>query len=323
MIDTTYTIELATWDADRDAIKTVREDVFIREQAVPPEDEWDELDAKSVHALARDAQGAPIGTGRLTPEHTIGRMAVLKDWRGKDVGAAILRTLLEQARAKRYPEITLHAQTHAIPFYERSGFAAYGDEYLECGIPHRHMRLRLEAPEPVERAVDRDDARHKPPAPAAMVADGLESALACIERVVGAARHKLWVYTRDLEPGLTDRDAFLEHIKRIALSGRGADIRILVQEPANAVRDGHRLLHLAARLPTFVQFRTPTIEEDKHYPAAFVLNDQGGYFFRPIATRYEGEGDAHAPGRHGQLLDYFGRVWDHSELDPSMRRLLL
>ena len=62
------------------------------------------------------------------------------------------------------------------------------------------------------------------------------------------------------------------------------------------------------------------IEDDQHYPSAFVLNDQGGYFFRQLGSRFDGEGNLHAPGRHRQLLEYFQRVWDRSEEDPELRR---
>src|SRR5690606_5713801 len=118
--------------------------VFLVEQAIPPEDEWDEWDAVAGHVLARDAAGTPIGTGRLVPPGAaqpdapaiIGRMAVRADWRGRGVGAAIVRVLLEQARLHGYPRVELHAQTHAEGFYARLGFQSFGEQYLECDIPH-------------------------------------------------------------------------------------------------------------------------------------------------------------------------------------------
>ncbi|HET7301550.1 MAG TPA: GNAT family N-acetyltransferase [Oleiagrimonas sp.] len=133
----------ADWHRNRDDLRHIREIVFVREQRVPVELEWDGLDDQCDHVLARDRDGQPIGTGRLTPERSIGRMAVLSPWRGHGVGAAMLDALIERARARGWTEVTLHAQVDAIGFYERFGFRAHGEEFVEAGIRHRHMTLSL------------------------------------------------------------------------------------------------------------------------------------------------------------------------------------
>lgn len=318
MIDSDFRVEVATWERDAAALRAVREPVFVIEQKVPVDEEWDALDPRSVHVLALDAAGRPIGTGRLTPENKIGRMAVLREWRGRGVGEAILRTLIEQARDRGIREVALHAQTHAIPFYARAGFTAEGAEFDECGIPHRLMRRTLEPRESVARPGDR-----VPPAtpPDVLEALGIEQACLVVDRLAGDARHRLWIYSRDLDKRLYDREVFLDQVKRVALSGRGAEIRVLIHEPRIAVQDGHRLLHLAQRLPSFIQLRVPRAEEDLQYPSAFLLNDAGGYFFRPLGNRFEGEGRSRAVGRHGALREHFERVWERAESDPELRRL--
>lgn len=133
----------ADYAADLERLRAVREPVFVREQQVPIELEWDELDPLSRHVLALDVDGRPIATGRLTPEHKIGRMAVVADWRGRGVGAAVLQRLLAIAREQRLVAVELHAQESAIDFYARCGFQAYGEPFDEAGIRHRHMRLAL------------------------------------------------------------------------------------------------------------------------------------------------------------------------------------
>jgi predicted GNAT family N-acyltransferase len=82
-----------------------------------------------------------LGTGRLLPDGHIGRMAVLRQARGAGVGSALLRALMQAARARGDREVMLSAQTHALPFYERFGFVAEGEAYDDAGIPHRVMRL--------------------------------------------------------------------------------------------------------------------------------------------------------------------------------------
>jgi predicted GNAT family N-acyltransferase len=123
----------------------VREDVFVREQQVPLELEWDEMDEKSAHVLA-EAGALPIGTGRLLPDGHIGRMAVLASWRGRGVGAALLTELLAMATKRGMHQVILHAQTHARRFYERHGFRAQGAEFMEANIAHVRMLKRLKPP---------------------------------------------------------------------------------------------------------------------------------------------------------------------------------
>jgi predicted GNAT family N-acyltransferase len=135
-----YRIVRAEWERDRERLRAVREEVFVREQGVPLDLEWDGLDSGCVHALAESDAGEAIGTGRLLPDGHLGRMAVLRDWRHRGVGAAVLEFLLAEARRLGIPEVVLHAQTHALPFYTRHGFVAEGPQFLEAGIPHRAMR---------------------------------------------------------------------------------------------------------------------------------------------------------------------------------------
>jgi len=130
---------------DLAACFAIRRKVFIEEQNVPEELELDELDATAVHLLAiRD--GHPIGTARLLIEGEvakIGRVALLPEARSTGAGAALMRAALEELRARGVRTAKLGAQTHAIGFYRKLGFTAYGPEYDDAGIPHRDMSLAL------------------------------------------------------------------------------------------------------------------------------------------------------------------------------------
>lgn len=138
-----FAVRAASWNADRIPLQALRRAVFIIEQQVPESLEWDEFDAVSVHALAQDARGEAIGTGRLLPDGHIGRMAVLREWRGRGVGGVILDFLMEYARRRGDQTLHLNAQTHAVGFYQRHGFVAHGDEFPDAGIPHRQMTRRI------------------------------------------------------------------------------------------------------------------------------------------------------------------------------------
>jgi predicted GNAT family N-acyltransferase len=137
------TIVTGDWDSLRDHAQSLRVEVFVVEQGVPIELEWDEADEVSTHAVAYDEAGQVIATGRLLPDGHIGRMAVRKSARGKGIGSEVLAALLEEAKRMRFHELVLNAQTHAIDFYFKHGFQIEGDEFLEAGIPHRRMTLAL------------------------------------------------------------------------------------------------------------------------------------------------------------------------------------
>jgi len=136
-----FTVAIAQWPEDIDALRSVRETVFVKEQKVPQELEWDGLDKEAIHVLAKDNVGHPIGTARLQSSGKIGRMAVLKSWRGKGVGQALLTALLDDAIQADMVGLYLNAQKDAIPFYEKQGFRATGPEFYEANIPHKKMEL--------------------------------------------------------------------------------------------------------------------------------------------------------------------------------------
>lgn len=127
---------------DMDAVFALRHEVFVLGQDVPEDLERDDWDAVSDHAVAR-VEGVVVGTGRLLPDGTIGRMAVASAARGQGIGAAVLACLEARARERSLPQVELHAQVHATGFYDKAGYVASGEVYLEAGIEHLSMRKEL------------------------------------------------------------------------------------------------------------------------------------------------------------------------------------
>lgn len=140
---TNWRIVTGDWDSLRDDAQRLRIEVFVIEQGVPVELEWDEADTVSIHAVAYDAENEPVATGRLLPDGHIGRMAVRQSLRGSGIGSQVLQALLQEARREGHTELVLHAQVHAQNFYARHGFIAEGDQFMEAGIEHCKMRYRL------------------------------------------------------------------------------------------------------------------------------------------------------------------------------------
>jgi len=142
-MDDTVIIELLAWESAQPLALAVRFDVFVQEQGVPPELERDELDATSLHAVARFPDGSVVGTGRLLPDGHIGRMAVADSARGQGIGGRILEALVERAAEVGHHQVVLNAQCHAQPFYMRHGFVAEGPIFDDAGIDHISMTRTL------------------------------------------------------------------------------------------------------------------------------------------------------------------------------------
>src|SRR5690242_13894316 len=226
-IQSGFHVEVCHWAnaADRDALASVREIVFVLEQRVPRELEVDDDDPRSVHVLARAPDGTPIGTGRLTPTGRIGRMAVMADWRGNGVGTMLLRALLDQARARRMSEVVLHAQRDAVAFYLDYGFAVVGDEFEEAGIPHVRMHRALDPlPEP-ERTPP-----PPPPEPKALRASSREELIDATLQLLSGGRHSMCLWVRELHAQLLTDTACRVELRRLAVRGGGASTRLLVQD---------------------------------------------------------------------------------------------
>lgn len=131
-------IKIADWAKDKTQLSRIRQLVFIEEQKVPEEMEWDELDKSSIHFLVT-IQNKPIACARLKNDGQIGRMAVLTEYRHQGYGSKLLKFILDIAEKKKIEPLYLHAQVGAIPFYEKMGFVSHGDVFYEANIPHREM----------------------------------------------------------------------------------------------------------------------------------------------------------------------------------------
>jgi len=130
---------LGDWPSDEHTAKTIRQAVFVEEQGVPAELEWDGDDSSAISILAFSPEGQAIGTARLLPSGQIGRMAVLADWRNRGAGSLMLGYLLHLVPPRARSSLWLNAQRDALGFYRRHGFEAVGAEFLEAGIPHQRM----------------------------------------------------------------------------------------------------------------------------------------------------------------------------------------
>lgn len=323
--DPAFHVDTADYRRDFAALRAVREPVFVVEQQVPLAEEWDALDPQCFHVLARDTQGRPIGTARLTPERRIGRMAVLPAWRGRGVARAMLEHVLEEARRRGWSEVGLHAQVQAIDFYARAGFQAEGEVFMEAGIAHRSMRRSLTRPSAPPAATEGGEtaghATGLDEAPAHFAVRGPDEGIACAARIVAAARRELRLLSPDLEPAVYGRPELVEALRRHAVDTRGARVLLLVHDAAALSRGAHPLLPLAQRLPSVFQIRVVEEAADRAEGASFLLNDRGDGWFRAQATGQDGEAFLRRPARARRLQQRFDALFERARQATELRAL--
>jgi hypothetical protein len=175
-----------------------------------------------------------------------------------------------------------------------------GPRFVEAGIEHQSMQRALAGPFTVGAPAD---------------------AVAITAAVALAARRAICFFGRELDPGIFDAPPVLDALRRFATAGRGGQARILLQDAAAPRRAQAPLLALAQRLPSAFLFREVADAVDREYPSAFFANDAGGFYFRNMAQRLEGEADLNAPGRARQLRATFERAWERSRPVVEYRAL--
>ncbi|MDO5504724.1 MAG: GNAT family N-acetyltransferase [Pseudoxanthomonas suwonensis] len=292
-------IDRVGFDEAAQHLHAVREAVFIQGQGVPAAIERDDRDAHCQHVLARDADGRPIGTGRLDADGRIGRLAVLEAYRGRGLGRAVLAELVAIAMDARLDALYLHAQATAVDFYLEQGWVPVGDAFQEAGIEHRDMHLPLRTPRLVNDA------------------DGARAALC---GVVAHARRQCSLFVPQLDADLFDAAPVQAALRRHASGVRGAECRILLcNETASA--HGPTMLALVQRLTSTFQLRVAVEPTDVEEPEAWLCNDRGGSWHMPMSNRHAGDYALDAPGMARGLRQRFEAVWERSRPASGLRAL--
>ena len=316
-----YSIKRVTWQDAEAELRILREFVFIGEQNVPADLEWDGKDEQCVHILAQDAKGRGIGTARMTPEGQIGRMAVLRAWRNRGVGSDMLTALLTIARARQLTRVQLDAQTHAIDFYLQHDFKAQGEIFMDAGIPHQHMTRSLP---PMDVHINIHDLPNQILGETRGYIDlkGLEDNKMAAIYMARQGQRSLNLFTPNLDPRVFDNEEFIEAVKKIALHNPRSRVNILILNPAEVVSHGHRIVELARKISSHI-FIHRADSEDQHHVDTFMVVDNVGIIRRAHNDRFEGLAEFNNPGEARLLLKTFNEAWERSQPEPELRRLHL
>lgn len=313
-----------SWQLAPKSVRDIRQRVFIDEQNVPPELEWDDTDEIADHYLVVGQNNTPIATARLFSalEETgyIGRMAVLPEYRGQGIGEALIRHLLEES-GDRFQELRLSAQQHAIGFYQRCGFHICSTPYDDAGIPHLDMRCL--APKLAHEATDEH------PKPLILGADteswffDQESTLlSLMDSLAGQARQRLWIYDQVLDHDRYDRHQLTELVSAVARQHRLSDVRLLIHDDKPLVKKRHRLIELMRRLPSRIELRLVN-ENHPQEDQPFLLVDREGILCRHDFNNPEGFANFTGGRRIKLKEEAFQRMWDAAQPSLELRELPL
>lgn len=314
-----------SWQLAPAALRQIRQRVFVEEQKVPPDMEWDEADELAEHYIAVLPDNTPIAVARvilaLDDTAHIGRMAVLPEHRGKGVGQALLQQLMKDTAA-RVNDLQLSAQLHAVPFYQRNGFHICSEQYDDVNIPHHSMRCL--APELVIDAFGQTPSRSRPMAlgddDQSWLIEQEQSVPALMDSLAGQAVQRIWLYDRLLDHDLYDRQRFRDILSSLARRHRISEVRLLIHDDKPLVKRRHQLVELMRRLPSHISLRLANPD----YPLEerpFILADREGVLVRHRFDRPEGFANFADSGRVRLLGDQFQRMWDTARPSMELREL--
>lgn len=319
-----YSIQIHSWEKAPQSLRALREQVFIREQKVPPALEWDDKDPQCEHFLLCDEQGMALACARLYPLNSrgaaIGRMAVVSEHRHQGLGIALLRHIMGHA-AERFDYLQLSAQEQAMGFYRRAGFFVTSSAYQDAGI--RHFDMTCSAPlqalfQSPETSSPMTLGRDTTTWPLTTGSD----MTALLRTLAWQCRRRIWLYDDQLDPGRYDDALLAQRLSVLARDSHRADIRLMIHDDRPLVRRPHRLIQLMHRLPSRIQLRLV----NKAYPSGdcpFVVGDDHGLLYRHEFGSHQGFASLSAPTRVKPLEEAFERQWQVARRSLELRQLPL
>ncbi|MEM6301001.1 MAG: GNAT family N-acetyltransferase [Pseudomonadota bacterium] len=303
-VSTDHLLRQAYWPEDTDALRELRQAVFVEEQGVAQDIEWDGKDADALHALL-EIDGRPIACGRILSDGRIGRLAVRKEHRNQSYGTMVLAKLVEFARARGDAHVYLHAQAAAESFYKRSGFRREGAEFLEAEIRHVSMEMEL-------HYKDWDSllypVRYPQPFSDLVVAQAR------------LARRELRILSPRLDRAAFEQQDLYSAVRQLLKRGRMSRVQVIVQDVPSLIARGHGMLELARRLPSAVEIRA--LKEHPQWNGdTLIIRDRDS-----VLTRSSGDHAAafYRPqdrARAKTAVSRFDDLWNASTVSPEFRSL--
>lgn len=322
-----YRIDAFPWQQAPQAVRDIRHQVFVEEQQVPVALEIDETDAIAEHFLlylCEKTAETPVATARLYPDIQsaahIGRMAILPQARGKGLGMALLRHLMQQALNQGFHQLGLSAQVQAVGFYQAAGFHLTSDVYLEAGIQHQDMQCL--AP---DLALSKQGLTQKQPLilrqdDSVWHFNSIRPWHDLLHTMAVQTSQRLWLYDQTLEHTLYNTALLSDALSSLARRHRLSEVRLLIHHDKPLVERRHAIADLVRRLPSKISLRLVN-PDYPHEHAAFLLADQCGVMHRQHMDELEGFARFAAEGLARQFGEKFQRMWESSKPSAELRDL--
>lgn len=317
-------------------ILNLRKQVFINEQHVPIELEFDEMDETSIHFGAYQdssiSADGPVSGKKAVPEvvgcarlyrsgkredqGVIGRMAVDSSCRNQGIAFHLINEVIRYGVENLgFTSFKLSAQLTAIDFYRRSGFIPYGDQFIDAGIDHMdmfhmapaiwlHSRVKSDATTKQPFCTGKDDST--------WLFSTLEECQALARTLLLQAKNKIDIYSHDLEHELYDEAQIVDYISSVARAHPASEVRILITNEQTIVKRHHHLVSLAERIPSKISLKIC----DSTYPnqtSSFLIADRYMVLYREDRQLFEGFVNFKAAGRVKALRDDFDAMWQHAK----------
>ena len=295
-----YNIEIkkVPWENHKYEISAIRRAVFIEEQGVTEQEEWDGLDenADTLHLLAY-LNGKPRGTARVLANGQLGRFSVLMPFRHYGLGAKLIQEAINHALMHNIQSLFLYAQLHVIQLYEKFGFQTVGKPFLDAGITHKKMVLNMASQDDLSK-VYKDDA----------IFSTIEALNLHLRQMTQHAARNLKVMTSQLSLQLYSDERFLEYLSQLARQSRFSEIQILVQDTSSLVGIRHPIIELSQRLPSKLQIKKCLEPPQKRQHAYWVFDQKHLIYFNDEKNS-QGFANYNAESSAKNLLHDFEYIW--------------
>lgn len=325
-----------TWQSHEAALRQIRQIVFVKEQGIPEDLEFDDADLSAHHVLALNSAGLALGCGRLLDNGLIGRVAVMTDARGRGLGTSLMNALVDTAQNLKLSSVSLHAQEDAQPFYKKLDFIPTGSTFMEAGIKHVSMTRALPIPfdtagikkAQIVQSADRPQellsadhlALNTQPASNLQEFADETAALEQLETIIAGARRSVRIYSPTLDHFLFDQPQVVELVSRFARSAPGCHVDILLRDSQLIVARGHMLVELGRRLDEKMVIRRlpDSIKGDGQ---SWVVVDDNAVWVQSEPEEYRGWSDTWNPVQAERFGKRYTQFWDRSTSDPELRLL--
>lgn len=323
----------ADWAREAELIRGIRYEVFVEEQHIPIEVEFDAQDEEATHFLAVDGRGQALGTARLLATGQIGRMAVIRGHRRRGIGRMLLDAAVKTARARGAYRVFLHAQSQAAQFYAEAGFQRDGEPFMEAGIPHlpmvKEFPIEFVAPErsPAAPRVRQEPVAEETPrlsdvAPGFRRLDGDVALREAILDMASRARRRIRIYSQEFDAKLFDTPELVRTVSAFARRHQSTRLEVMIHDSLRIVRDGHGIVELRHRLPSSIDIRRAHDDQyETHF--TYLLVDDEAYLMMPRYYEYAGYCNYHDPARVRRHNVHWEEQWGRAQPDPNLRILSL